>query len=217
MVLIKPTALIGLESIIELISLFATFAIGYAAARIYRLTKEKRYLYFSTAFLFLTLGFLIRTFINAGIYFGRKDVVEIAINTPVITIYKALSLIYLMAMISAYLILIILTFKIQDFKLVSLFVIFALVSLVASYKFYIVFPILSFLLLLHIVIYYASQYHQSKKPVQGWITFGFIVIAVAQLAFPFIYYDMQWFVFGTAIQLLGYLILLASLIKVLQK
>ena len=217
MAILSPTNLIGIESVIELISLFATFAIGYAAARIYRLTKEKRYLYFSAAFLFLTLGFLIRSFINAGIYFGRKDVVEIAINTPVITVYKALSLIYLFVMVAAYLILIILTFKLQDFKLVSLLAFFAVVAVIASYKLYIVFPFLSFALLLYIVAFYASQYRRSKKLVQWWITFGFIIIALAQLFFPLIYYEMQWYVIGTAIQLLGYLVLLGSLAKVLQK
>ena len=212
-----PTNLIGIESIVELASLLATFAIGYTSYKIFKLTSEKKYLYFSMSFIFLTLGFLIRSFINAGVYFGRKDVVEIAINTPVITVYKALSLAYLMLVISAYLILIILTFKIQDLRLISLFAIFALVSVVASYKIFIVFPILSFLLLLYLFWYYYSSYKTKRNKNQIVIAAGFLVIAIAQIFFPLINKAPEWFVIGTAVQLLGYIILLASLIMVLRK
>lgn len=212
-----PTNLIGIESVVELLSLLATFAIGYTAYNIYKLTSEKKYLYFSMGFIFLTLGFLIRSFINAGVYFGRRDVVEIAISAPIITIYTALSIAYLMLVISAYLILIIVTFKIQDAKLIPLFAIFALVSVVASHNFYIVFPVLSFLLLGYLVTYYYSSYKKKKKKNQLVIAIGFFVITIAQIFFPLINRAPEWFVAGTAVQLLGYIILLSSLIMVLRK
>jgi len=226
MVLIERTALIGFSSIVELLSLLMSLAIGWSAYRIYRITKEKKYFYFSTAFIFITIAFLIRAFLNAGIYFGRRDVVEIAISTSIISVHKALSIVYLMLMISAYVILIILTFKIRDFHLVSLLAIFVLTSVVATYENFVVFPILSLLLLLYLIQYYYTAYTKKHNKTQLAIMWGFIVIALSQLLSAVvislrilntIHLRDEWLVASTLIQLLGYTILLGSLISVLKK
>lgn len=224
MALVQTTALIGLESVVELISLVMSFAIGYAAFRIYRITSEKKYLHFSLAFIFITLGFLVRAFINAGVYFGRKDVIEVAINTPVLTIHKALSLAYLLLMISAYLILIIVTFKIQDARLVSMMVLFALVAMVASYFKFIVFPILSFLLLVYLVAHYYHAWSLKRTKHRLHTLVGFFIICLAQLFFPLVYLGSRYlitgeelFVVGTLVQCIGYGVLLWSLMSILRK
>src|SRR3989344_1056589 len=224
MALVDKTALIGLESLVELVSLIMSFAVGYTAYRIYKITGEKLYLHFSLAFIFITLGFLVRAFINAGVYFGRKDVIEIAINTPVLTVHKALSLVYLMLMISAYLILIIITFRIQDAHLVSMMGLFAIVAVIASYYKFIIFPILSFLLLLYLVAHYYHGWSQKHTKYQLRTLWGFMIICLAQLLFPLVYLGsryafegQEFFVAGTVIQCIGYGVLLWSLITVLRK
>ncbi|MDO8555606.1 MAG: hypothetical protein Q7R96_00340 [Nanoarchaeota archaeon] len=230
MALVEKTALIGFESLIELLSLVMTFAIGYLSYKIFRLTSEKRYLHFSLSFFFITLAFLTRAFINAGIYFGRKDVIEtalsipIVVNQPLLIAYKALSLGYIILMLCAYLMLIILTFKIQDIRLVFMMVLFAIVSLVASYEFYVLFPIISFILLCYLVMHYYHVWQRSKKREQLNTLLGFIIIALAQVFFPLIYlsnrfaiHGDEWFVIGAVVQCIGYAVLFFGLLTVLKK
>ncbi len=230
MALVEKTALIGFESLIELISLLMSFGIGYLSYKIFRVTSEKKYLHFSLSFFFITLGFLTRAFINAGIYFGRKDVIEtalsvpIVVNQPLLVVYKALSLGYLILMLCAYLMLIILTFKIQDVRLVFMMILLAAVSLVASYEFYILFPIISFVLLCYLVVHYYHAWRRSRKREQLNTLLGFSIIALAQIFFPLIYlgnrFSIQgdeWFVIGAVVQCIGYAVLFMGLLTVLKK
>src|SRR3989339_2075033 len=64
----SPKWFYGFDSIIELIAVVVCILLVYYSYKCFKLTKEKKYLYFSTAFLSLTIAFIAKIIGTLAIY-----------------------------------------------------------------------------------------------------------------------------------------------------
>ena len=64
----SPKWFYGFDSIIEFIAVIVSILLVYYSYRCFRLTKENKYLYFSTAFLSITLAFITKIIGTLAIY-----------------------------------------------------------------------------------------------------------------------------------------------------
>src|SRR3990167_7672830 len=64
----SPKWFYGFDSIIEFIAVIVSILLVYYSYRCFRLTKENKYLYFSTAFLSITLAFIAKIIGTSAIY-----------------------------------------------------------------------------------------------------------------------------------------------------
>src|SRR3989338_10494791 len=64
----SPDWFYGFDSVIELIAVIASILLVYYSYKCFKLDKEKKYLYFSAAFLSLTFGFIAKITGTLAIY-----------------------------------------------------------------------------------------------------------------------------------------------------
>src|SRR3989344_450750 len=64
----SPDWFYGFDSIIELIAIIASVLLVYYSYKCFKLTKENKYLYFSTAFLSITFAFISKILGTLAIY-----------------------------------------------------------------------------------------------------------------------------------------------------
>src|SRR3989338_9839639 len=64
----SPEWFYGFDSVIELIAIVVSVLLVYYSYKCFKLTKENKYLYFSTAFLSLTFGFIAKITGTLAIY-----------------------------------------------------------------------------------------------------------------------------------------------------
>ncbi|HLD15897.1 MAG TPA: hypothetical protein VJB94_04945 [Candidatus Nanoarchaeia archaeon] len=214
------TVLFGYEAIIEFISLLVTAGIALYAYKIYKYSSEKRYLYFAMAFASISAAFLINSFINAEVFFSRVgsvSILDIPLTTSVLTLYKAAYITQLFLMLSGYMFLTILTFKLEDKRPLPLFLFFTVISTILGYKWSIAYYITSFVLLSYIVYYYYENYLKKKSAKTLLVFASFKIITLAQVLFILALFFKQFYFIGDIAELVGYIVLLTGLVLVLRK
>ena len=214
------TVLFAYSALLELISLLVASAIGYYSYKIYKYSSERKYLYFAMSFLFITLSFLIHTLRNIEVYFGRTGsipILDINITSGILTLNKAAYITQMFLMLSGYMLLTLLTFKLEDKRPVPLFIYFTVISTILSYRWSLVFSIPSFVLLCYIAYNYYENYLKKKSTKTLLIFSAFSVITLSQILFILTRFFEEFYFIGDIIQLVGYIILLLGLVLVFKK
>src|SRR3989338_6643154 len=77
----SPNWFYGFDSVIESIAVLVSVLLVYYSYKCFKLTKEKKYLYFSTAFLSLTIAFIAK--IVGTLAFYRPSITRSAIGSSI--------------------------------------------------------------------------------------------------------------------------------------
>ena len=120
-------------------------------------------------------------------------------------------------MLSAFLILLLVALKINDKKIIALFVYFLIISTTLVGASYIVFHITLLIMLGILFLNYRNNYLKVKSFNAKMVMYSFFVLAISQVFFIFEGLVTHFYVIGESIQLLGYLILLFAIIKMMLK
>jgi hypothetical protein len=216
----SPAWFFGIDSIFAFITFLVTIAIGLYSYKIYKLLKDKKYFYFALAFLFIAFSFITQAVVITLIALEILRLQDLFALIPTIYIIKNLGfLAYSALMVAAYMIILIISSKIKDRNIMSLLMILAVLGVLigGANEMYNVFYVVSAILLGYIVKAYYSNYTKKKAKSAWFVLLSFSVIFIAQLFFIFYPLWPMFYVIGHIVQMIGYLILLGSLILVLRK
>jgi len=212
-----PIWFYGVNALLELIVTLACFLIFYSGYKAYRLTHEKKYRFFSLAFLLLGISFLARTLLHLLVFPLNAtfiiDKVRGSVNFG--------SPFYIILTLVAYLIILAVCFRIQRKKTISILFLISLVGIFFTFNPMRNFHIISILLLLYIIGHFMKNYIR-KQSLSSLATFvSFLLILSGHILFLALTFGV-WQVYlayllAHLFQLAGYCGLLVTVGKVLIK
>lgn len=194
----SPKWFYGFDSIIELIAIIISVLLVYYSYKCFKLTKENKYLYFSTAFLSITFAFtakiigtlaiykptITRTPIGSTIHQAFASLTPYSINAIALIIHFFFILLGFMIL---FLIISRLTWKNQ--RVIALLVYFVFLATWLSVIHYQLFYLTSFVLLLLITYSYYQNYGEIKDEKARFVTIAFGILLVSQAFFIFVIYS----------------------------
>jgi len=223
-ILFSPRWFFGKDILIDVVSVIVLALISYVTFRYYRINKNKtQHLSFSIATGLLALSFIFKIITNFTLYelemhtktFGlltfTYQTVE-ASNTLFLIgtlLYRFLTLIGFYILFSTY----------YKEKNRSIYLIMAYFIFVATYfasQAYYIFHLSALLFLLFIVKKYLDNYRRTRDKPAKLILTSFLIILISNAIFIFVELNHLLYVIAEIVQLLGYVMLLISLITVLR-
>lgn len=208
----------GIDIILEAFSIIVAAIIAVMGYRVYKLTEEKKSLYLSIAFASITASFIARA-VTAGIIVSQVNNAGRATTAVTVEIlenvFHAGRVAYLILVLFAYLIILALSMKINDKKILTFIGFLLLLFTINSSTF--TFYIAELLFLIFIAWYYRNNYFEKKTSGTKLTSLAFAILILE----PLLLIASLWFqplVAGAYfIRLVAYTILLIMLIKLYTK
>lgn len=205
-----PSWFFGVDAGLEALAALIAFSVTVAALRIYKISGDKKYFYFTTSFVLLTLSFLARAITD----FLLEELIW-HIPAHILTkvfFYGYVSHIFLA--LGAYVILFSITHKINNPRVIALIALLLIPAMLISGSYFISFYVISLLFLAFISAAYFKNYKKVCTTPSCTVFIAFILITLAQAFFLFETTTKLWYVAAQLAQAAGYLTLLASLLTI---
>src|SRR3989338_672756 len=212
------------DLLIDTVSAFVLLLIASFAVRYYKLNKKnKNYLYLAGSFFLIAMSFLFKILTNFTIYykvFVTRHLGNYILTYPTIQVSNILFIVgyllfRLLTLLGLYMLYSIYQ-KNQSKSNIYLIVFFILILTYFSELEYFIFHIVALALLALITLQYYKTYRKNKQPASKFVTASFAIIGVSQIFSIFVFYNNVYYVIAELIQLVGYLILLMTFIRVLR-
>lgn len=219
-----PSWFNGYDLLFEGISLIVAFLIAGYSWKLYKVSHENRYGYFSFAFILIALSLAIKMFTFGVLYSSslREGVVQ-ALGPAVgqglqfaDLFYRAAFFLQMVVMLGAWLLIYFISQKSRErlskyyeVSQMALFVyLILLISIVGNFK-YFVFYLTSIVLLGMTVLNYYKNYLNTDRNPNAWrVMVAFMFIMFSNMAFVFVFKWSAMYALGEILLLLGFLILL---------
>ena len=222
----SPEWFYGFDSVIESIAIIVSVLLVYYSHKCFKLTKENKYLYFSTAFLSLTFAFIAKIIGTLTIY--KPTITRSALGISIHQTFTSVTpsginalafIVYIFFILVGFMILFLiisrLTWKNQ--RVIALLVYFVFLATWISIVHYQLFYVTSFVLLLLITYSYYRNYREIKSEKAKFVFIAFSIILVSQAFFVFSIYSGIIYVLAELVQLLGFVYLLIPFILIFKK
>ncbi len=209
---------LGIDSAFEVLEGLIALFIGIYAHKIYGLTKQRRYLFLSTAFYLLTASFFTAALTN---YFSYEEWVS-AVSpwvklTAISTIYRWGFIAHVALFTSGIVTLAILAFDLKERRTMGLFYLLALAAIIMSLNIYLMAHFVSILLLAFIVPHFYRNY-AKKKSINTHIVFlAFALLFFAHAFFLLVYLNPAFYFVSHITQLASFALLLVGLVRTFRK
>lgn len=207
---VGPAWFFGVDAGLEAFAALIAFFVTVAALRLYRMTNESRYAYFTSSFALLTLSFLARAVTD----FLLEDLIwhVPSAMTGKIFFYGYVTHIFLA--LAAYLTLFTITHKVTDNKITALLGLLLIPAMLVSGSYFISFYTISALFLAFITLAYHKNCKKVKTRSSCYVFYAFLFLTLAQIFFLFEAFKKPMYVAAHISQALGYLTLLFSLLTI---
>ena len=222
-VVYNPVWFYGKDLAIDLVSAFVLSLIASFSIRYYKVNKKnKNYLYLASSFFVIALSFLFKTLTNFTVFyksletrvFGNYILTYPAIQASNILVIVGFLLYRLLTLLGLYILYSTYQEK-QSKSNVFLLVFFILITTYFSDVEYFIFHITALVMLAFITLQYYNTYRKNKQSSSMLVTASFAIIGISQIFSVFVFYNSLYYVMAELIQLVGYLILLTTFVKVL--
>lgn len=222
----------GYDLLFSSIGLVVALLIAAYSWRVYKFNKENRFMYFSLAFLLVSLSFAFKIFTSGVLYYYpvRETVYQVigSATGPRLKysalFYRAGFFFQMVSMLLAWLLIFLVSQKsrarLTKFYEVSQIGLFAylllLVSVISNFD-YKVFYLTSSVLLSLIVLNYYKNYLTTKKNNALKVMTAFLFILGGNLISVFVFLQNGSYVVGEALTLVGFLLLLQTYKQVVRR
>ncbi len=221
---VGPSWFYGIDYVFDLVSVIVGLLISFFAYRTYRYTSQKKYFYFAGSLFLVALAFIAKILATIPIYSKELKVETVGLVTVTSQVITKVAWINQfgisiarLVMLFAFLILLLVSLKIKDKKVIALLVYFLIISTTLVSSSYIIFHTTLLLMLGILFLNYRRNYLKVKSANAGMVMYSFLLIVVSQVFFIFEWGVKYFYVIGESIQLIGYLILLFAMVKLLVK
>ena len=218
----SPKWFYGKDIVIDVVSMLVLLLIAYFSIRYYEIDKRKNYLFLALSFVIMAVSFIFKIITNFTLYssiirtaqFGALTFIYPSLQSSDILftvgflIHRILMLLGLLLLYSIY----------TKTNRSSLFIItyLILISTYFSWPAYYLFHLTSLIFLYFITLHYWNSYKRIKHDTNRWLLYSFSLITLSEIVFIFIGIEEELYVAAEAIQLLGYIALLVTFVKVLK-
>jgi len=219
----SPRWFYGKDIVIDIVSILVLLLISYFSVRYYKINNQnKKYLFFASSFGFMALSFIFKILTNFTLYSKVIQTKQIGFVTFTYNAIQSSSilftagfLIYRILMLTGLLILYSMYSNTKKANIMLLLYL-VFISTYFSRSAYYVFHLTALMFLVMITIQYWNNYKRFKHNTNKWLFYSFSFISLSQIVFVFMRFHALFYVTAELIQLLGYLSLLVTFIKVLK-
>ena len=222
----SPKWFYGFDSIIESIAIIVCILLVYYSYKCFKLTRENKYLYFSTAFLSLTFAFIAKIIGTLAIY--KPTITRSALGSSINQTFTSLTpsyinalafVVYIFFTLLGFMILFLIISKLRwnNQRVIALLVYFVFLATWISVIHYQLFYVTSFVLLSLITYSYYNNYKEIKSEKARFVVIAFGMLLISQAFFVFVIYSRIIYVLAELIQLLGFVYLLIPFILIFKK
>jgi hypothetical protein len=206
-----PTWFWGYDIIFSIVSILTTLLIMFLSFKAYKITKDSKYKFFSLAFLFISLAHLAFSFFNAIMIFHLSGTIYNLLQSFDIGFF-----IYLFFTLLAYMILIIIIYKIKDNRVVALLLSLTLLFVLFANQHILKFHIVSLVLLAFLAFQFYFNFKEKGNKNSKLVFTSFYLLLTSEVFFLVNLYTNEYlYVVAQLIQLLGYLVLFYMFMRVL--
>ena len=206
-----PQWFLGVAGGIEAFAALIVFIVAFLAARIYRLTNERKYLLFSSSFIILTLSFLVKA-ITDGLLSGTL----IALSEQLATTTFFFGYVgHIFLALAAYTILLVITHKIEDRRVIALIFALLLPALLLSGSYFISFYTISIILLAFVTFAYYQNFRNVCSASSCLVFLAFALLTLSQAQFLMQRMGDIWYITGNITQAAAFFTMLIALARVL--
>ncbi|MBS3148397.1 hypothetical protein J4219_05915 [Candidatus Woesearchaeota archaeon] len=206
-----PQWFLGVAGAIEAFAALIIFIVAFLAARIYRVTNERKYLSFSLSFILLSLSFLVKS-ITDCILSGTLVPLAEKMQT---TIFFAGYVGHIFLALAAYTILLVITHKIEDKRVIALIFALLLPALLLSGSYFISFYTISIILLGFVTFAYFQNFRNVCSASSCLVFLAFALLTLSQAQFLMQRMGDIWYIAGNITQAAAFLTMLIALARVL--
>lgn len=221
---VGPSWFYGVDYIFELVSVIVGLLISYFSYKTYRYTSQKKYFYFSASFFLVAMAFVAKILATIPVYSKELKIETIGLVTATEQVISRVSWINSLGisvsrlvMLFAFLILIIITCKTKDKDIIVLLGYLLVISMTMVSEHYIVFHATLLLMLTLLFLRFRKNWLKVKSISAKMVMYSFGLMLISQILFVFSGLFASFYVIGESIQLIGYLLLLASIIRIMLK
>ncbi len=222
--IVSPPWFYNIDSLFELVFIVVAFLISFFSFRAYRITKEKRYLFFSSSFFMMALAFILKVVSNTLVY--TKELSQARIGPWVLTkvtitqlgwVHSYAGLFFRFLLLSAFLVLLVLVLKIRDKKEIAIVAyLLLIVAFLSGLLHFLFHTTLAVFLAIITYSFYENMVAKRSKP-SRYVFWSFLSLFLSHLFFMFDQVSNHFYVVGEVLQLVGALVLLATYLMVLKK
>jgi len=220
----------GWDLIFEGIGLIIALLIAGYSWKIYRMSSESKFKYFSLAFALISLGFVFKLITHGVLYYSSIQKVADVVLEPLTKgklaygdlFYRAGFFLQIVSMLSGWLLIFFVSqksrarlTKFYEVSQIGLFIyLVVLVSIVSNFK-YFVFYLTSTVILGMVLLNYYKNYLNTNKSLNAFLVMGsFLLILISQFLFVFVFLWDELYVLGEVFLLIGFLLLLYTYRKI---
>ncbi len=211
----------GSSIFIVLFFALVTLLIAYYAYKMYRIAKQSSTLYFGLAFLSISISYFIQALFNFLKLksIGSADLLflsakELAVSTIQLSVLAMIM--HVLFMVLGFALLAYVTLKERGSKIFLLFVSLSFVAILFTPYFHIVFNLIVAIFLLFI----AAQHYQRHAKLGTTTTFlvfsGFSLLFIGHILMVAVNIVQTFYVLAHIITMVGYIVLLVSLLRVVK-
>jgi len=196
-----------ISTVYHVISFLVAGSISLLGYKAYRLLKEKKYLNFAVAFFFITLSFIVLALTNLVVYLNLgTDAARI------LGIINGGFIIYALLTMVGFLLLVVLSYKIKDVKIISIISIVMIAALIL-FDFIKMFHLI-LLLLAFLLSYHFYKNCREKKTINSKLVFAaFTAMFVSHIFHLASGSSEVIYAIGSTALVFGYILLLATLLR----
>ena len=206
-----PSWFWGIDVIFALVFTLVTLLITLMSNKAYKITEDPKYKFFSLSFLLISLASLVFAVFNSILIFHLSDKVNLILSA-----FDFAFLIQVFLSLLAYMILIIIVFKIKDTKVVTLLLSLLLLFIIFSHQYTLKYHLTSLVLLAFLAYQFYLNFQEKKSKNTRLVFTSFYLLACAEIFYIINIFTTEYlYVVGQLVQLLGFLVLFYMFMRVL--
>ncbi len=223
----------GFDLVFDVIGLVIALMIAAYSWRMYKISDENKFAYFSLAFVLLAIGPTVKAFTHGVLYFTllRDSVMEVLKPTLGAKLkfsdlyYRAAFFIQMISMLGGWLLIYFISQKSRsrltkyyEVSQMALFVyLILLISIVANFKYFVFYLTTAVILGMTVLNYYKNYLNTERNKNAYKVMLSFLFILIGNFFLIFVYLLESFYVFGEVFVLIGFLLLLSAYSKVQKK
>lgn len=233
---LTPTWFNGWDLVFECVGLVIALLIAGYSWRVYRLSKENKYGYFSFAFVLISLAFLFKVVTQGLVYYIPLRNAATSVLEPIVGMgqvginysdlfFRGGFLLSMVTMLGAWLLIFFISQKKEgrlkkyyEISQIGLFVyLVILISVVSNFKYFVFYLTGAVILGITVLNYYKNFLNANKSMNALLVMDSFLFILVSQFCFVFVFLWQELYVLGEVFLLMGFLLLLYTFRRITRR
>jgi hypothetical protein len=211
----SPTWFFGIDVALEFLFAIILLAVALFGFKIYKSTCQRYVKYFSIAFLFIGISYVIQSIFNYLVVSKLNETVCYVIKVNSIALFNLYGMYaHMFFMTIGLVILVYMTFKIEDKRPLWLLMIISLLAIFFSYNTLYIFFLLSSVYLIFLVWHFLDNYLRNKTKNSLIIVVAFLFLFFGSIHFTFSMNHSLFYVVGHILELFAYLLILVNLLTI---